>query len=70
MKNYVGQAGFAVILLVFFYYFAIILILGAEINAFFLEKVCPLPNDLVTFVSTMANKLNRDIPEAETPTSE
>jgi len=67
MKNYVGQAGFAVILLVFFYYFAVILILGAEINAFFLEKVRPLPNDLATFVSTMAGKLNRDIPETESP---
>jgi len=67
MKNYVGQAGFAIVLLVFFYYFAVILILGAEINAFFLEKVRPLPNDLVTFVSTMAGKLNRDIPETESP---
>jgi len=67
MGNYAGQAGFAVILLVFFYYFAVILILGAEINAFFLEKVRPLPNDLATFVSTMAGKLNRDIPEAESP---
>ncbi len=67
MRNYVGQAGFAIILLVFFYYFAIILILGAEINAFFLEKVRPLPNDLATFVSTMAGKLNRDIPETEAP---
>jgi hypothetical protein len=65
MKNYVGQAGFVIVLLVFFYYFAVILILGAEINAFFLEKVRPLPNDLVTFVSTMAGKLNRDIPETE-----
>ncbi len=67
MKNYVGQAGFAVILLVFFYYFAVILILGSEINAFFLEQVRPLPNDLATFVSTMAGKLNQDIPETEAP---
>ncbi|HEY4034900.1 MAG TPA: YihY/virulence factor BrkB family protein [Ktedonobacteraceae bacterium] len=67
MKNYVGQAGFAIVLLVFFYYFAVILILGAEINAFFLENVRPLPNDLVTFVSTMVGKLNRDIPETEFP---
>ena len=67
MRNYVGQAGFAIILLVFFYYFAIILILGAEINAFFLENVRPLPNDLATFVSTMAGKLNQDIPETEAP---
>jgi YihY family inner membrane protein len=67
MRNYVGQAGFAVVLLVFFYYFAIILILGAEMNAFFLEQVRPLPNDLATFVSTMAGKLNRDMPETESP---
>lgn len=67
MRNYVGQAGFAVVLLVFFYYFAIILILGAEINAFFLEQVRPLPNDLATFVSTMAGKLNRDMPQSESP---
>jgi YihY family inner membrane protein len=58
MNNYVGQAGFAVILLVFFYYFAIILILGAEINAFFLEHVRPLPHDLATCVSTMGHLPN------------
>jgi YihY family inner membrane protein len=65
MKNYVGQAGFAVILLVFFYYFAVILILGAEMNAFFLEKARSLPNDLATFVSTAAGKLNCDTPGTE-----
>ena len=53
MGNYAGQAGLAVILIVFFYYFAVILMLGAEVNAYFLEKVQPLPNDLATFVSTM-----------------
>ncbi|GLV56216.1 hypothetical protein KDH_30580 [Dictyobacter sp. S3.2.2.5] len=67
MGNYQGQIGFAVVLLVFFYYFAIILILGAEVNAFFFEKVRPLPNDLATFVSTMGGKLNQDRPEAESP---
>jgi YihY family inner membrane protein len=65
LGNYTGQIGFAVILLLFFYYFAVILMLGAEVNAFFREGVRPLPNDLATFVSTMAGKLNRDIPEAE-----
>jgi YihY family inner membrane protein len=65
MSKYSGQIGFAVILLVFFYYFAVILLLGAEVNAFFLEGVRPLPNELATFVSTMAGKLNQDIPEAE-----
>lgn len=65
LGGYVGQAGFAVILLAFFYYFAVILLFGAEVNAFFSEGVRPLPNDLVTFVSTMAGRLNRDFPAAE-----
>ncbi len=60
-----AAVGFALILLVFFYYFGVILFLGAEINAFFLEGVRPIPDDLATFVSTMAGKLNEDIPEAE-----
>ncbi|QBD82727.1 YihY/virulence factor BrkB family protein [Ktedonosporobacter rubrisoli] len=51
MGGYAGQIGFAVILVLFFYYFAVILMLGAEVNAFFFEKVHPLPNDLGTFVS-------------------
>jgi YihY family inner membrane protein len=68
LKGYAGQVGLIIILLIFFYYFAVILLLGAEVNAFFSEKVQPLPNDLVTFVSTMGGKLNRDIPEAESDT--
>jgi YihY family inner membrane protein len=67
LGNYAGAVGFAVILLAFFYYFAVILLLGAEVNAFFAEGVRPLPNDLVTFVSTMAGRLNRDLPSAESP---
>jgi len=68
LKNYAGQIGFAVILLLFFYYFAVILMLGAEVNAFFFEEVHPLPNDLATFVSTMAGTLNSDIPKSEAET--
>jgi YihY family inner membrane protein len=68
LKGYAGQIGLIIILLIFFYYFAVILLLGAEVNAYFSEKVQPLPNDLVTFVSTMGGKLNRDIPEAEADT--
>lgn len=50
MTGYVGQIGFAVILLAFFYYFAVILLLGVEINAFFAAKVVATPADLVTMV--------------------
>ncbi len=65
LGGYGGQVGLVIILLIFFYYFAVILLLGGEFNAYFSEKVQPLPNDLVTFVSTMGGKLNRDIPPAE-----
>ncbi len=64
-SGYAGPLGFAVILLLFFYYFAIILLIGAEINAFFFEGVLPIPNDIVTFVSTMAGKLNKDLSPRE-----
>jgi YihY family inner membrane protein len=57
-----GAVGLGAILIVFFYYFAVILLLGAEINAFFAEGVRPLPNDVATFVSTMAGRLNEDRP--------
>ena len=66
-SGYAGPLGFAVILLLFFYYFAIILLVGAEFNAFFFEKVLPIPNDIVTFVSTMAGKLNKDMSPVESP---
>ncbi len=65
LKGYSGAIGLAVIIVLFLYYFAVILMLGAEVNAFFFECVQPLPNDLVTFVSTMAGKLNKDRPDVE-----
>ncbi|TMD64693.1 MAG: YihY/virulence factor BrkB family protein [Chloroflexi bacterium] len=65
LNGLAGAIGFAAILIVFFYYFAVILILGAEVNAFFAEGVRPIPNDLATFVSTMAGRLNEDIPADE-----
>lgn len=65
LGNYTGQIGFAVILLIFFYYFALILMIGAEVNAFFSEGVRPIPDNLITFISTMAGKLNQDFPASE-----
>ncbi len=61
LSGYVGQVGFAVILLVFFYYFALILLLGAEFNAFFLAGIPPLPHDLAAFTiaSTSSSPTNQ-----------
>lgn len=45
------------ILLIFFYYFALILFLGAEVNAFVAQGVHETPQDLVTMVHTMTSHL-------------
>jgi hypothetical protein len=50
---FVGQIGFAVIFLLFFFHFATILILGAQINAFFFEHYKPLSDGLGTYISYM-----------------
>jgi len=39
LGGYIGQIGFAVMLLAFFYYFGLILVLGAEVNAYFSEGI-------------------------------
>ena len=51
--HFQGQIGFAVILLLFLYYFATIVILGAQINAFFFEDYQPLAVGLGTYISQM-----------------
>ena len=51
MDNYTGRIGFAVILILFFFYFAIILILGAQINSFFLENHQPFDEPVGMYIS-------------------
>ena len=48
LGSYLGQLGFAIILLAFFYYFGVILLLGAEINAFYSEGIQDVTGDLAT----------------------
>ncbi|CAF3060446.1 unnamed protein product [Rotaria socialis] len=59
MTSYTGQLGFAVILVVFLFYAAVILILGAQINAFFFEHIQPLPVPLGSFVGTLAHEYHQ-----------
>jgi membrane protein len=55
LSGLAAAIGSVVILLIFFYYFSMILILGAEINAFFAEGI--MTNfDLVTVISTENEK--------------
>lgn len=60
LGGYAGQVGFAIILLTFFYYFAVILFLGAQVNAFFAEKVKATPSDLVTIIHDYTSHLPKD----------
>lgn len=59
MGSFVGLIGFAVILITFFYYFGLILILGAQINAYFFERLQPFPDGLGTFISEVNDRLVR-----------
>jgi uncharacterized BrkB/YihY/UPF0761 family membrane protein len=45
------------ILLILFYYFALILFLGAEVNAFFAQGVRDTPGDLATIVHLVTSHL-------------
>jgi len=58
LSGLAAAIGSVVILLIFFYYFAMILILGAEINAYFAEGVMTT-FDLVTVISTKNEKEKR-----------
>jgi len=66
LKNYTGSAGaagFAIILLLFLYYFAVILLLGAEINAYFAEGVRATPANIPTMVHQLTSHLPSSEPE-------
>ena len=54
MGSFVGLIGFTILLILFFYYFSVILILSAQINAYFFENLPPLPADVGTFLSQVA----------------
>lgn len=56
LKGYGGQVGFALILIAFFYYFAIILLLGAQVNAFFAENIKKTPTNIASLVHKETNR--------------
>lgn len=51
LSNYIGQVGFVLILLLFFYLLTLVLLLGAEVNAFFAEGIHVPKSDLITQAS-------------------
>jgi membrane protein len=62
LGSFAGALGL-LILLIFFYYFALILFLGAEVNAFFSQGIHDMPYDLATMVHVVTNVSSPDIPE-------
>ncbi len=55
LGSYTGTAGFVVIFLFFFYYFAVIVLAGAEINAFYAMGIGPMPDNLAVMVRKIAS---------------
>jgi hypothetical protein len=53
----IASLGSFIILLVFFYYFAVILFLGAEVNAYFAEGIRATPYDIPTIVHQFTSHL-------------
>jgi len=50
-KGYVGQVGLVLAVVAFFYIFALIILLGAEVNAFYEEDVQPTASDFISRAS-------------------
>jgi hypothetical protein len=71
LKGFAGPTGLFVILLVFLYYFALIMLIGAEVNAFFAEKIQATPGDLVSMVHIVTSHLpkNQEDKEKQAPPS-
>ncbi|HEV2654579.1 MAG TPA: hypothetical protein VGT82_06455, partial [Ktedonobacteraceae bacterium] len=46
LSGYTGTVGFAIIFIFFFYFFAVILLGGAELNAFYAQGKRALPDNL------------------------
>jgi membrane protein len=62
LGSFAGALGL-LILLIFFYYFALILFIGAEVNAFFSQGIHDMPYDLATMVHVVTNASPPDPPE-------
>ncbi len=63
LSGYTGTVGFAIIFIFFFYFFAVILLGGAEINAFYAQGKRALPDNMAVMVHDFTN-------HTQTPTDE
>jgi membrane protein len=61
LSGYTGTVGFAIIFVFFFYFFAVILLGGAEVNAFYAQGKRALPDNL----AVMVHDLTKSLPKGE-----
>ena len=59
LSGYTGTVGFAIIFVFFFYFFAVILLAGAEINAFYAQGKRALPDNLAVIVQDLTDSSSR-----------
>jgi membrane protein len=57
LGNYSGNIGLVIILLFFLYYFAVILLIGAEINAYYAEGIQSTPDNLAVMVHNLTSHM-------------
>jgi membrane protein len=55
LSGYTGTVGFAIIFIFFFYFFAVILLGGAEVNAFYAQGKRALPDNVAVIVHNITN---------------
>ena len=60
LSGYTGTVGFAIIFIFFFYFFAVILLSGAEINAFYAQGKRAIPENMAGLVHAVSN--NSQVP--------
>lgn len=56
LGGYTGTVGFAIIFVFFFYFFAVILLGGAEVNAFYAQGKRALPDNIAVMVHNITNQ--------------
>ena len=63
LSGYTGTVGFAIIFIFFFYFFAVILLGGAEINAFYAQGKRALPENMAGLVHAITHEKETAIEE-------
>ncbi len=63
LSGYTGTVGFAIIFIFFFYFFAVILLGGAEINAFYAQGKRAIPENMAGLVHSATNATQSTIEE-------